>query len=284
MRRRTLLTATATAAPAALLAGLDEALADTPAPPRAGPLDDRLAAARALYDQGAHARSLDALPGLIADSHAAAASRRDLDQARLSTIYTLASAVLIKTGSYDRARTWAEVSGSPLAAAAAAREWAIHLGMPDLSRVAGAHDQPDPREAHRAGTDHRAPELRVELDEMMWTFTRRTAEWSRLHRVRHGILQQDIGRQLTGDTLTSTLSQRSPRSSTPWSTWPNSWRSRPCIYAPPLTGTQRLAGAGRTRQARRGLSAPCSLPTPRGLGEPAQLWKVEVAGQGEALA
>ncbi|WP_331719428.1 hypothetical protein [Streptomyces sp. NBC_01187] len=281
MRRRTLLTATATAAPAALLAGLDEALADTPAPPRAGPLDDRLAAARALYDQGAHARSLDALPGLIADGHAAAASRRDLDQARLSTIYTLASAVLIKTGSYDRARhtadrarTWAEVSGSPLAAAAAAREWAIHLGMPDLSRVAGAHDQPDPREAHRAGTDHRAPELRVELDEMMWTFTRRTAEWSRLHRVRHGILQQDIGRQLTGDTLTSTLSQRAltqEQHALEHLSEQMEWRSRPCIYAAPLTGTQRLAGAGRTRQARRGLSAPCSLPTPRGLGEPAQL-------------
>lgn len=49
MRRRTLLTATATAAPATLLTGLDEALADTPAPSSARPLDGRLAAARGLY-------------------------------------------------------------------------------------------------------------------------------------------------------------------------------------------------------------------------------------------
>ncbi|MEV8395808.1 MULTISPECIES: hypothetical protein [unclassified Streptomyces] len=48
MRRRTLLAATATAGPAALLPGLDEALADTPAPIGAGPLDARLMTARAL--------------------------------------------------------------------------------------------------------------------------------------------------------------------------------------------------------------------------------------------
>lgn len=134
MRRRTLLTATAAAGPAALLTGLDEALADTPAPPRGGPLDERLAAARELYDQGAHSRLLAILPGLIADGHSAARARRDLDQARLSSVYSLASSVLTKLGSYeraritaDRARTWAEVSGSPLASAAAAREWAIVL-------------------------------------------------------------------------------------------------------------------------------------------------------------
>lgn len=134
MRRRTLLTATAAAGPAALLTGLDEALADTPAPSRAGPLDERLAAARAMYDRGAHDRLLAVLPGLIADGHSAARARRDLDQARLSSVYSLASSVLTKLGSYDRARitadrarTWAEVSGSPLASAAAAREWAIVL-------------------------------------------------------------------------------------------------------------------------------------------------------------
>ncbi|SDP61709.1 Helix-turn-helix domain-containing protein [Streptomyces sp. cf386] len=138
MRRRTLLTATAAAGPAALLMGLDDALADTPAPPGAGPLDGRLASARALYDQGAHTRLLAALPGLIADAHHAAASRRSLDQARLSAVHNLASAVLIKLGSYDRARltadrarTWAEISGSPLAAAAAARELAIVLRHQD---------------------------------------------------------------------------------------------------------------------------------------------------------
>ncbi|MFI2437142.1 helix-turn-helix domain-containing protein [Streptomyces sp. NPDC018693] len=138
MRRRTLLTATTAAGPAALLMGLDDALAATPAPSGAGPLDGRLAGARALYDQGAHARLLAALPDLIADAHFAAASRRSLDQARLSAVYSLACAVLIKLGSYDRARltadrarTWAEISGSPLTAAAAAREMAIVLRHQD---------------------------------------------------------------------------------------------------------------------------------------------------------
>ncbi len=134
MRRRTLFTATAAAGPAALLTGLDEALADVPAPTGAGPLDTRMATARALFDKGAHQQLLTALPGLIADGHAAASRRRELDQARLSSVYSLATALLIKLGTYeqarrtaDRARTWAEVSGSPLAAAAAAREWAIVL-------------------------------------------------------------------------------------------------------------------------------------------------------------
>ncbi|MFY4721542.1 helix-turn-helix domain-containing protein [Streptomyces sp. LaBMicrA B280] len=143
MRRRTLLTATAAAGPAALLMGLDDALADTPAPPGAGPMDDRLTGARTLYDQGAHARLLAVLPGLLADAHHAAGSRRGLDRARLSAVYSLASAVLIKLGSYDRARltadrarTWAEISGSPLAAAAAARELAIVLRHQDQNSAA----------------------------------------------------------------------------------------------------------------------------------------------------
>lgn len=134
MRRRTLLTATAAAGPVALLTGLDEALADVPRPSGAGPLDARLATARSCYDSGAHERLFADLPGLIADAHAAADTRRELDQARLSAVYSLASSVLTKIGAYDRARltadrarTWAEVSGSPLAAAAAARELAIVL-------------------------------------------------------------------------------------------------------------------------------------------------------------
>jgi transcriptional regulator with XRE-family HTH domain len=134
MRRRTLLAATAVAGPAALLVGLDEALADTPAPTGAGALDTRLVTARELYDKGAHGRLLAALPGLIGDGHAAVASRRELDQARLSSVYSLAASVLSKLGCYeqarlsaDRARTWAEVSASPLASAAAARELAIVL-------------------------------------------------------------------------------------------------------------------------------------------------------------
>ncbi|SCD69590.1 hypothetical protein GA0115239_105930 [Streptomyces sp. BpilaLS-43] len=143
MRRRTLLTATAAAGPAALLMGLDQALADTPAPTSDGPLDARLATARALYDKGAHGRLLAVLPGLIGDGHAAASSRRELDQARLSSVYSLGAAVLSKVGSYeqarltaDRARTWAEVSGSPLASAAAARELAIVLRHQDRTEEA----------------------------------------------------------------------------------------------------------------------------------------------------
>ncbi|MGW2618482.1 hypothetical protein [Streptomyces sp. NPDC001500] len=54
------------------------------------------------------ARLLAALPGLIADAHHRAPSRRNLDQARLSAVYSLASAVLIKLGSYDRARLTAD--------------------------------------------------------------------------------------------------------------------------------------------------------------------------------
>ncbi|MER7224267.1 helix-turn-helix domain-containing protein [Streptomyces rubradiris] len=142
MRRRTLLAATA-AGPAALLMGLDEALADTPAPTGGGPLDARLATARELYDKGAHGRLLAVLPGLIGDGHAAASSRRELDQARLSSVYSLAAAVLVKVGSYeqarltaDRARTWAEVSGSPLASAAAVRELAIVLRHQDRNEEA----------------------------------------------------------------------------------------------------------------------------------------------------
>lgn len=138
MRRRTLLAATAAAGPVSVLMGLDEALADTPAPSGGGALDRRLAAGRALYDRGSHQQLLATLPALIADGHAAAGSRRELDQARLSSVYSLASAVLIKVGAYDRARstadrarTWAEVSGSPLAGAAAAREWAIVLRHQD---------------------------------------------------------------------------------------------------------------------------------------------------------
>ncbi|MGW4982993.1 helix-turn-helix domain-containing protein [Streptomyces mirabilis] len=143
MRRRTLLTATAAAGPAALLMGLDDALAATPAPPGAGPLDGRLVGARTLYDRGAHAPLLAALPDLIADAHSAAASRQSLDQARLSAVYSLTSAVLIKLGSYDRARltadrarTWAEIASSPLAAAAAARELAIVLRHQDQTDAA----------------------------------------------------------------------------------------------------------------------------------------------------
>ena len=134
MRRRTVVAATL-AGPASLLLGLDDALADTPPPTlQAGQLDQRIAAARELFDTGAHEQLLALLPGLIADADANARTRRNLDQARLSTVYSLATALLAKTGRYDRARltadrarTYADLSASPLAQAAAARELAIVL-------------------------------------------------------------------------------------------------------------------------------------------------------------
>ncbi|WP_408908846.1 hypothetical protein [Streptomyces albidoflavus] len=51
MRRRSLLAATATV-PAAMLLGMDRALADTPPPTGRGALDARVASARDLYDKG----------------------------------------------------------------------------------------------------------------------------------------------------------------------------------------------------------------------------------------
>ncbi|CAM5528170.1 helix-turn-helix transcriptional regulator [Streptomyces californicus] len=74
MRRRSLLTATATL-PAAMLLGMDQALADTPPPTGRGALDARMVSARELYDRGAHTQLLGLLPGLLADGHAAASSR-----------------------------------------------------------------------------------------------------------------------------------------------------------------------------------------------------------------
>ncbi|MEW2127904.1 helix-turn-helix transcriptional regulator [Streptomyces sp. NPDC007259] len=142
MRRRSLLATTATV-PAALLLGMDRALADTPPPTHRGALDARMASARELYDKGAHTQLLALLPSLLADAHATASSRRELDQARLSSVYSLSAALLIKLGSYDRARltadrarTWAEVSGSALAAAAATRELAIVLRHQDRGEEA----------------------------------------------------------------------------------------------------------------------------------------------------
>jgi len=104
MRRRTLLAAAGLAAPAQLLASVDDALAITPDPTGLTvPLDTRLARARALFDAGRHADLLEVLPGLLADAHDAARSRSGLGHARLSSCYSLAARLLIKIGHYDRA-------------------------------------------------------------------------------------------------------------------------------------------------------------------------------------
>ncbi|WP_442815807.1 helix-turn-helix domain-containing protein [Streptomyces sp. NBC_01207] len=122
-------------APLGLLTGLEKALAATPDPTGSRlPLDSRLAAARSLFDAGHYDQLLQDLPGLLGDAHHATASRTDLDYARLSSAYTLAATVLNKRGDYalsrltaDRAQVYADVSGSPLASAAAARELAAVL-------------------------------------------------------------------------------------------------------------------------------------------------------------
>ncbi|MGW2700815.1 helix-turn-helix domain-containing protein [Streptomyces sp. NPDC001340] len=143
MRRRTLLAAAGTAVPASLLLGVDDALAGIPAPSgNSAQPDARLARGRRLFDTGQHAALLRELPGLLGDAHAAR-SRSDLDHARLSACYTLATQVLVKIGRHDRARitadratTYASLSGSPLAAAAAARELAIVLRHQDQAAAA----------------------------------------------------------------------------------------------------------------------------------------------------
>lgn len=139
MHRRALLATAGAAVPASLLLAVDDALAGPLTLSGAkAPLDNRLATARELYDGGRHAALLGELPGLLGDAHAAAQSRNDLDFARLSACYSLASQILIKIGRYDRARltadratTYADLSGSPLATAAAARELSIVLRHQD---------------------------------------------------------------------------------------------------------------------------------------------------------
>lgn len=148
MRRRTLLAAAGLATPASLLAGVSDALASTPDPTGSPvPLDSRLAAARGFFDAGQNSRLLRVLPGLLADaSHSAFRAHEEIALARLSTAYSLASSVLTKVGNYgdsrlaaDRATLYARWSGSPLAAAAAARELSIVLRHQDQPAAAERH-------------------------------------------------------------------------------------------------------------------------------------------------
>ncbi|MBJ7903418.1 helix-turn-helix domain-containing protein [Streptomyces sp. DSM 110735] len=148
MRRRRLLAATGLAVPSSLLAGVSDALASIPGPTGSPvPLDSRLAAARGLFDAGQNAELLRVLPGLLADaSHAASPAHEEMALARLSTAYSLAGRVLTKVGRYgdsrlaaDRAALYAQWSGSPLAAAAAARELSIVLRHQDQPAAAERH-------------------------------------------------------------------------------------------------------------------------------------------------
>ncbi|MET7711691.1 helix-turn-helix transcriptional regulator [Streptomyces sp. NPDC005407] len=144
MRRRTLLAAAGLAAPVSLLTSLDDALAIMPDPTGSPvPFDSRLAAARSYFDAGQNATLLKALPGLLADAHAAADGRQEIAFARLSATYSLAAQGLIKIGRYDQARltadratVYAQLSGSPLVSAAAARELSIVLRHQDQPAAA----------------------------------------------------------------------------------------------------------------------------------------------------
>ncbi|GAB2462553.1 helix-turn-helix domain-containing protein [Streptomyces incanus] len=135
MRRRTLLAAAGLAVPTSLLLGVDSALAEMPAPSGSPvPLDVRLARARALFDTGRYGDLLEALPDLLATAHARIGDRAETDYARLSACYSLMAQVLVKIGRYDQARLtadraslYADLSGSSLASAAAARELGIVL-------------------------------------------------------------------------------------------------------------------------------------------------------------
>lgn len=148
MRRRTLFAAAGLAAPVSLLAGVSDALASIPDPTGSPvPLASRLSAARGLFDAGQNSKLLLVLPGLLADaSHAASAAHEEVALARLSTTYSLASQVLTKVGHYgdsrlaaDRATLYAQWSGSPIAAAAAARELSIVLRHQEQPAAAERH-------------------------------------------------------------------------------------------------------------------------------------------------
>jgi hypothetical protein len=144
MRRRTLLAAAGAAVPAQLLIGVDDALAVTPEPTGTpASFDTQLADARSLFDSGRHAALAKNLPGLLGNAHDEARSRTDLGYARLSAAYTLSCQLLVKVGRYeqarltaDRAMVYAELSGSALVAAAAARELAIVLRHQDQPAAA----------------------------------------------------------------------------------------------------------------------------------------------------
>ncbi|MFJ2735725.1 helix-turn-helix transcriptional regulator [Streptomyces sp. NPDC087317] len=139
MRRRTLLGAVGLAVPASFLLGVESALAEMPAPSGSpAPLDVRLARARALFDTGRYADLLKELPDLLATAHARIQDRAEISYARLSACYALTAQVLVKIGRYDQARLtadraslYADLSGSALASAAAARELSIVLRHQD---------------------------------------------------------------------------------------------------------------------------------------------------------
>jgi transcriptional regulator with XRE-family HTH domain len=144
MRRRTLLAAAGLAVPVSVLLDVESALAEMPAPSGSPePFDVRLARARTLFDTGGYGDLLKVLPDLLATAHARIRDRAEISYARLSACYSLTAQVLVKIGRYDQARLtadraslYADLSGSPLASAAAARELSIVLRHQDQAHTA----------------------------------------------------------------------------------------------------------------------------------------------------
>lgn len=136
MRRRTLLTA-GLAIPIHLLTNLDEALAAIPSvkePVTPADLAGQLRAARRMFDAGDHPRLIAALPELLGSAHTAAEQATEASFARIAACYDLATEALAKIGrleasrlTADRSTVYADLSGSPLARAAAARTMSIVL-------------------------------------------------------------------------------------------------------------------------------------------------------------
>ncbi|MFI0899320.1 transcriptional regulator [Streptomyces sp. NPDC020983] len=142
MRRRSVLAAGLVAPQ--LLAGVDDALAAVPAP-TAEPVAFRaqMFRARSMFDAGRYTQVLDGLPAVLAGAHQAARPGSATGFGRLSTCYSLAVDVLTKIESYDQARVaadratvYADLSGSVIAAAEAARQTAIVLRHQGRSRAA----------------------------------------------------------------------------------------------------------------------------------------------------
>jgi transcriptional regulator with XRE-family HTH domain len=159
VRRRELLAA-GIVVPAALLAGIDDALAMMPDPSgaaTAAAVSTRLARARGTYDAGNLTRAIRSLPDLLASADSLArTSPGPAQYALLAACYDLATEALHKTGhetasriTADRATTNAGRSGSAASAAYAARSLSIvlrHQGRQDLaervtSRAAGELDK-----------------------------------------------------------------------------------------------------------------------------------------------
>ncbi|MGW7518768.1 transcriptional regulator [Streptomyces sp. NPDC054796] len=138
MRRRSLVTAAGLSVPASLVS-LDTAFAAMPSPkqPPSG-VPRQLRRAQALFDSGRLKRMPQALEELLATAEAAAEDRTPAACAQVSHCYTLASHYLSKIAQYrlsgqaaDRARTWAKLSGDPLAEGASARALSIVLRHQD---------------------------------------------------------------------------------------------------------------------------------------------------------